>query len=289
MPRTVALLLWLAACSPAPEPARPADPRLIALAPSLVRVVQALGAGDRLVAVDEFSRRLPGNERLPSVGGLFSPDLERTLELEPTLVLSVRTAEQHAYLERLRARGVRVEEFEVYTLEEVLASFGRIGALVEREAQARALAERVRAEIASVSASVAGLPRPTVALVLERDPLYVAGGGGFTHALLEASGASNAFADLAAPYPRVSLESLADRAPDLLLDSTVGADTGDAAAAEVRAYWSRYAWVRRAAPLPRDVVTLPGPDLGAGARLLADVIHPDRAGARTSGGARGAP
>lgn len=281
MPRLVALVLALVACSPGPQPARSAEPRLVVLAPSLVRVIQALGAEDLLVGVDEVSRRLPGNDGLPSVGGLFSHDLERTLELAPSAVLCVRSAEQHAFLERLRARGVRVEEFEVYTLEEVLASFERIGRIVERDEEARALAARVRAELASVAASVAGLPRPRVALVLERDPLYVAGAGGFTHALLEVAGSRNAFGDLAAPYPRVSLESLADRAPDLVLDST--APSGNAAAAaEVSAYWSRYRWARRAAPLARDVVTLPGPDLGSGARLLADAIHPDRAGARAT-------
>jgi ABC-type Fe3+-hydroxamate transport system substrate-binding protein len=276
MPRLVVFACLLAACSPAPQPAGGASERLIALAPSLVRVVQALGAGDHLVAVDEFSRRLPGNEHLPSVGGLFSPDLERTLELSPSLVIAVRSAELHAYVEHLRARGVRVEEFEVYTLEEVLASFERVGALVGREREARELVSRVRGELAAVAASVEGLPRPTTALVLERDPLYVAGGGGFTHALLEVAGARNVFADLAAPYPRVSLESLADRAPELLLDSTVAGDTGAATAAEVRAYWGAHAWVRRVSPLARDVVTLPGPDLGKGARLLADVVHPER-------------
>ena len=34
--------------------------RVISLAPSVTRIVQALGAMERLVAVDEFSRRLPG-------------------------------------------------------------------------------------------------------------------------------------------------------------------------------------------------------------------------------------
>jgi ABC-type Fe3+-hydroxamate transport system substrate-binding protein len=280
MSRIVALALAVAACAPAAEP--PPGERIVVLAPSLVRVVQALGAQDRLVAVDEVSRRLPGNERLASVGGLYTPDLERTLEHAPTLVLAVRSAEQHAFVGNLRARGVRVEEFEVYTLDEVLASFERVGALLAREAQARALAARVRAEIAAVAASVERLPHPTAALVLERDPLYVAGGGGFTNALLSAAGARNVFADVAAPYPRVSLESLADRAPELVLDSTAGADTD---AEEVRRYWRRHAWVRRVEPLARDVVTLPGPDLGQGARLLADVIHPDRPGASAAAAA----
>jgi len=268
----------LLACSvaeaPAPRPAESA--RVIALAPSLVALVRAVGAEERLVGIDEFSRRAPGNERWPSVGGLYGPDLERTLELGPTLVLAVQSAAHASFFDRLRERGVHVEEFEVYTLDEVLASFARVGALVGREAAGQALAERVREDLADVARSVAGLPRPRAVLVLERDPLYVAGGGAFTHALLEVAGAENAFADLAEPYPRVSLESLADRAPDLVID-TAAIDAGGASAAEsARAWWGRFAWARRVVPLEREVVTLPGPDLGAGARALADVVHPDR-------------
>jgi ABC-type Fe3+-hydroxamate transport system substrate-binding protein len=263
-----AALVWLA-CSQGSAPVPREGARVVALAPSLVALIRALGAEHLLVGVDEFSRGAPGNERWPSVGGLYGPDLERTLELEPTLVLAVRSAAHQSFLDRLRERGVRVEEFEVYTLDEVLASFARVGALVGREAQGRALAARVRDELDGVARSVAGLPRPRAVLVLERDPLYVAGGGAFTHALLEAAGAENAFADLAEPYPRVSLEALADRAPDLVIDTS--GDAGDASA-----WWSRWPWVRRAVALERDAVTLPGPDLPAGARALVEVIHPER-------------
>ena len=269
-------LLWIA-CSGERAPAASERLRVIALAPSLVALVQAVGAGELLVGIDEFSRRAPGNERWPSVGGLYGPDLERTLELEPTLVLAVSSAAHQSFLDRLRERGVRVEEFEVYTLDEVLASFARVGELVGRGAQGRALADRVRGELAGIARSVAALPRPRAALVLERDPLYVAGGGAFTHALLEVAGAENAFADLAEPYPRVSLESLADRAPDLVIDTSIGGDDADT-------WWGRWPWVRRAVALEREAVTLPGPDLAAGARALVEVVHPGRLAA-----ARGAP
>ncbi len=263
-----AALVWIA-CSAGPAPTATGQPRVIALAPSLVALVQAVGAGELLVGIDEVSRRAPGNERWPSVGGLYGPDLERTLELAPTLVLAVRSAAHRSFLDRLRERGVRVEELEVYTLDEVLASFEHVGALVERSAQGVALAARVRDELDSVARSVAGLARPRAVLVLERDPLYVAGGGAFTHALLEKAGAENAFGDLAEPYPRVSLEALADRAPELVIDTSADAD--DAAA-----WWSRWRWVRRVVALEREAVTLPGPELGTGARALAEAIHPGR-------------
>ena len=97
-----------------PEIAPLADgQRIVSLSPLISRVLLALGAGNEIVAVDRFSRELPELETLPSLGGLFSPDLERTLELRPTLVLAVRSAQQTPFFNQLRARGVRVEEIEV--------------------------------------------------------------------------------------------------------------------------------------------------------------------------------
>lgn len=272
----VAAVLLPLACGAEPaEPVGGARPRVIALAPSIARVIQELDALEVLVAVDEFSRGLPGLEPLPSVGGLYSPDLERAVELRPTLVLAVRSAQQSGFLEHLRRRGVRVEELEVYTLDEVLASFARIGELIGEPVRGHELAARVRGEVDAVARRSSALPRRSVALVLERDPLYVAGGGGFPQALIAAAGGSNVFGALAEPYPRVSLEALAERAPDVLIDATPGADAGEEASRDVERYWRRFPWVKRVAPLARGVVTLPGPELGLGARTLLAVVHPE--------------
>lgn len=269
----VAAGFWLG-CSPENAPLTDGQ-RIVSLSPSISRVLLALGADDEIVAVDRFSRELPGLEALPSLGGLFSPDLERALELRPSLVLAVSSAQQTPFFNQLRARGVRVEEIEVYTLGEVLESFGRIGRYVGRSAEADALLARTRDELAEIAASVKGLPRRSVALVLERDPLYVAGRGAFIHALIETAGGENVFADLAEPYPRVSLEVLAERAPDLILDTFFDPEGGTEAEDEVRRYWRRFGWVRRVDPFPPGMATLPAPNLTEGARLLRSRIHPE--------------
>jgi ABC-type Fe3+-hydroxamate transport system substrate-binding protein len=111
-----------------------------------------------------------------------------------------------------------------------------------------------------------------VAIVLEREPLFVVGAGSFASDLLDAAGARNAFADLSDAYPRVSLEALAARAPELLLETVSDAARADA---EARAYWSRFGFVRRVATVPRGEVVLPGPELGRAARLLRARIHPE--------------
>ncbi len=269
----LAAAAWLA-CGPRTAPLAEGQ-RIISLSPSISAVLLALGVGDEIVAVDRFSRDLPGLEACPSLGGLFSPDLERSVELDPSLVLAVSSAQQAAFFEQLRARGVRVEEIEVYTLEEVLDSFLRIGHLVGRYEQAEALVTRVRGELEEVAASVKDSPRRSVALVLERDPLYIAGRGAFIHSLIETAGGENVFSDLAGPYPRVSLEVLAERAPELILDTFMDPDQGEAAEEKVRRYWRRFGWVRRVEPFPPGVATLPAPNLAEGARLLRSRIHPE--------------
>ncbi len=165
----------------------------------------------------------------------------------------------------------------------MLQSFLDIGRYVDRSREAAALVARVRSELGRVARSVEGRPRLRVALVLERDPLYVAGGGAFIHDLIEIAGGENVFADLSAPYPRVSLELLADRAPDLVLDSSRGPDAGSGATVEVQRYWSRSVWVERAEPFPPGAATLPAPDLAEGARLLRARIHPGTPAERAPG------
>ena len=277
--RYAALALLLALACERTEPGPEGELRVVSLTPSISRIVQALGASDRLVGVDAFSRRLRGLEALPSLGGLYSPDLERIVELHPTLILAVRTAQQEATLDRLRARGIRVEEIEPYTLGEVLESFVTVGRVLGREAEAHDLADRVRGELDRIRRSVRGRPRITAVLVVERDPLYVAGAGGFVSELIEIAGGKNVFGDLPSPYPRVSLEVLAHRAPDVVLDTAADPEAGAAGVREAESFWSRFAWARRVEVIPRGALTLPGPDLPQAARLLRDRLHPKLRGA----------
>ena len=51
----------------------------------------AMGAGDRLVGVSNYDRFPPGVEKLPHVGGLLDPYVERLLALEPDLVIAYDT------------------------------------------------------------------------------------------------------------------------------------------------------------------------------------------------------
>ncbi len=281
--RRIALAVVLVLACRAREPAAESGPlRVISLSPSTTDIVVALGRRAELVGVDQYSHALPGFGDLPSLGGLFAPDLERALELRPTLVLGVRSESQAAFFAQLRARSVRVYEIDSSgSLEQVFDTYIAVGVQIGREAEARELVATVRAELAGVARSTAGLGRPSVALIVEREPLYVAAGGSFASALIEVAGGSNVFADLESAYPQVSLELLAERAPEVLIDSTQGQAVGPDAEREARAYWSRFGFVRRVELVPPGVATQPGAQLAEGARILRARVHPEHAASAT--------
>jgi len=273
------VLSFALGCVPEQE-RHPAGLRIISLAPALTETLLALGAGDQLVGVDRYSKRIPGLERVPSLGALFSPDFERSVELRPTLLVGIESAQQHDFFEQLRRRGTRVETFAPYTLEQVLASYERLGELVGRPGAGRALRARVAAELSALESEMGAESRRSVAVLVEREPLHVVGGGSYVSALISAAGGDNVFGDLDTPYPSVSLEVLAARAPEVLIDTTASGAGDLGAARAARAHWSRFAWVGRVEVVSQNVVTLPGPRIAESARLLRDCIYPERVEAR---------
>jgi ABC-type Fe3+-hydroxamate transport system substrate-binding protein len=266
---TGALVLALAAgAAAARSPAR----RIVSLNPSLTSILFELGAGDRLVGVDDRSAEQDARASgLPRVGGLFTPSLEAVVGLEPDVVVAVPSAQQRDLRSGLASLGVEVLELPNISLDEILGSIETLGELVGRSQVAGARIAEIRRAFATAERAAAGRAAPRVVRARHREPLYVVGAGSFLDSMLRAAGAVNAGAELGGPYPQAGLEWLVAAAPEVLLDSSE--DPEDAAA-----YWSRWpslpAVARgRVVALPPEEVTLPGPHLDRALARVAAAIH----------------
>jgi iron complex transport system substrate-binding protein len=274
LPRLAAAWLLLlttafAAAAAADESAR----RIVSLNPSLTATLLALGAGDRLVGVDDYSaRQQPAVRALPAVGGLFNPSLEAIVGLAPDLVVLVPSAQQRDLRGRLEALGVAVLELPNVTLPELLASIETLGERVGRSDAARARVREIRAAWAGAERAAEGRPLVRSVLVLQREPLYVVGRGSFLDAMLAAAGAENLANVFAEPYPRVSLEWLIAAAPALILDASE--DAGEPAG-----YWARWPSLPAVAAgrvhrIVASEVTLPGPHPERALAQIAALVRP---------------
>ena len=246
--------------------------RIVSINPSLTAILLALDAGDSLVGIDQASAsQQPQLAHLPQVGGLFNPSLEAVAAARPDVVVVVPSVEQRDFRGRLEEIGVRVEVFENIRLEQVLENIARLGSLVGREGEAVRRIEAIRAARWSAERLTADRRHPKTLVVLQRDPVFVVGSGGFIDELLKATGAENLGAAFGEPYPQVAMEWLIDAGPEVLIDMTD--EPGDPLA-----FWSRWPAIpavaaRRVVHLDPRIVTLPGPYLDRAVASLLEALH----------------
>jgi ABC-type Fe3+-hydroxamate transport system substrate-binding protein len=253
---------------------KPEAERIVSLNPSLTAILVSIGAAESIVGVDDYSaEKISVVASLPRVGGLFSPSLEAVVSLRPDVVVLVPSAEQRDFRTRLGELGVRVVAFENLRFDEVLANIRGLGALAGREVQA---AERIRAIVEareSARRRAKGRARPGVLVVLQRDPVYVVGGGNFIQEMLEDLGARNLAAGYDESYPRVAAEWVVAEAPDVLIDLSPSES-------DPQAHWSRWPSIPavargRVVALDAELISMPGPDLDRALEALEASLYGD--------------
>jgi len=274
-----AITLWLLATAATAQPAPPA--RVISLVPSATEVLFAIGAGPRVVAVGSFDRVPPEAERLPRVGALVDPDVERILSLRPDLVVAY--ASQTDLREQLGRAGIPVYGYRHGSLADVLAGMRDLGARLGLGAQAEAAASAIERDLDAVRAAVAGRPRPRTLLVIGREPrslraITVSGGVGFLHDLLVLAGGDNVFGDVKRESATASAETILARRPDVIIELHYDDRAGKGEEEQERAAWRALPGVPavrngRVHLLFGGVFVVPGPRIAVTARAFARALH----------------
>ena len=254
--------------------------RIVSFIPAVTEMLFALGVGDRVVAVGSFDRYPPAIEKLPRVGALLDPDLERILSLRPDLVTVYGSqTDLRAQLERAK---VPLFVYSHADLSDVTTTILDLGERVGRLERGRELTAGIERDLREVRQRVASLPRPRTLIVFGRESLslrgiYASGGYGFVHDMVTAAGGDNVFADLKQQAVQATAELIIARRPDVILELRAEPLTPDQQAKEL-ATWKPLSSV----PAARDGrvhiiadprVVVPGPRVGEGVALLADAIH----------------
>ncbi|MBV9353945.1 MAG: ABC transporter substrate-binding protein [Chloroflexi bacterium] len=259
-----------------------APSRIVSLNPGLTEIVFALGAGDRLVAVDRFSNYPAEAQAIqPHLDTYPSPSVETIVALKPDLVLSL--ADRDDALNQLRQQGIPVLRLVPSTFDQTVTDINRLGDLLGAPSQARTVTDDMLRRRDAVVAAVADAPRPSVYEELDAgDPTrpFAAGPNGFYGELIDLAGGTNIFADLPGDFAQVSAESIIDRNPDVILMTDVDLPESPQTPAMLAARpgWDAITAVQNGAiyPLQGALVSTPGPRLIDGLESIAAVLHPDR-------------
>lgn len=194
-----------------------AELRVVSLAPSMTEIVMELQATDLLVGVLDGVDRPTALEALPSVGRYGQLNMEQLVSLKPDLLLlwpdSVAPA-QRAQLQRL---GIEIFTGEPRNLDQLLEQIEAIAVRLDRVEQGRAYVAERRQRLSELRQRYHREQPLRVFYQVWNSPLYTLGGGQIISDALAVCGARNVFADLDQPAPQVSVESVLQRDPQVIL------------------------------------------------------------------------
>lgn len=261
-----------------------APQRIISLVPALTEMLFAIGAGPQVVAVSSYDTYPPEAASRPKVGALLDPDVERILSLRPDLVATYGS--QTDLKTQLQRASIAVYDYRHAGLADVLTTLRDLGRRTGHAVQAETVATDIERALAEVRRRTSGGPRPRALLVFGREAgalrnVYVAGGRGFLHDMLEAAGGTNVFADVARESVQATTEVMLTRAPEVILEVREGPELNAAAQARLGSDWGRLASIpavrnRRIRVVSGDGLVVPGPRVAAAVEALARALHPER-------------
>ncbi len=287
--------------------------RICTLLPSATEIAFALGLGDRVVAVSHecdfpaAAREKPVvvrgridsenstsgeidalvRQQLSRGEGLYGLDLELLQRLNPDLIITQGLCDVCAvgYDDVMAAAGAlrppaRVLSLSPGSLGEVLRDITRAGNATGTSGTADTLVRALEERVERVAGRVRDAsPRPRVACLEWLDPLYSA--GHWVPEMVELTGGTDVLAVKHKPSARVTLETLVEAAPDVIVLMPCGFDER-----RTLQEWAPLkdlpAW--KAIPAVADgrvfavdgskFFNRPGPRLVDGLEILARLIHP---------------
>jgi iron complex transport system substrate-binding protein len=247
--------------------------RIVSLSATATEDLFAIGAGDQVVAVDEFST-YPPEAPITDLSGL-EPNVEAIAGYEPDLVVyATETGDVGPSLEGLGIPALQLDA--AAKLRDAFDQIEQLGLATGHVEEAGALVADLRAEVDEIVAGADPAAGLTFYYELD-DTYYTVTSRTFIGQLFEMLGLEN-IADAASgagPYPQLSAEFIIAADPDLifLADTRCCGQSPDTVAR--RPGWDGIAAVRRdgVVPLDDDVASRWGPRVVELLRQIAEAAR----------------
>ena len=201
-----------------PGPAR----RIVALAPHIVENLYAAGAGEHIVGAVDYSDYPETARAIPRVGTFNAFSLEAIIAARPDLVVMWGSGNGMAALDKLAPLKVPVFISEPRQIADIPRDLRALGALAGTAAAAEAAARHFEVEMEALRRSSADGRPLTVLFQIWNKPLQTVSGDHLISEVLTLCGGVNLFADARTLAPKLNIESVLARNPEVIVGSGAG-------------------------------------------------------------------
>jgi iron complex transport system substrate-binding protein len=243
--------------------------RIVSLTPSNTEILFALGLENRIVGDTKYCDYPPEAVKKPKVGDM-NVDMEKIISLEPDLVIanSVLNDEQ---IEKLKTLDVPVLATDPKTFSDVLSDIERIGKATGTKPQAERIVQGMKKTVEQ-SKKTRQNGKPTdVLVVVQTNPLWVAGPNTFVDEMIRFTNAKNIAFDAKPGFNTFSSEIAYSRDPEVIIVTR----PEDKDYFMKNNIWKKTKAVRsnRVVVISADLIFRPGPRLAEGLKLMTSAIY----------------
>ena len=248
--------------------------RIVSMSATATEMLFAIGAGDKVIAVDNFSNYPAQTAELEKVDA-YQPNVEAISALEPDLV--VISYDPGNLVEQLNALSIPVfAAYAVSNLDGAYEQLEQLGALTGRLAEAVQLSATMQAEIAEIVAGVTKT-EPPLTYFYELDPtLYTITSNTFVGGVMASLGLVSVADGVEAgnDYPQLSAEVLVDKDPSIIFLADTKCCAQSLQTVAERDGWAELTAVKTGSvvELDDDIASRWGPRLVDLVRLVAEAV-----------------
>jgi len=252
------------------------DPmRIIPLAANLTEILYYLELEDRIVGVTDYSNYPAAALEKPRVGPYVNLNVEKIISLSPELVIGTRDGNNSGDVELLEQAGIQVFIVNPRSVESVISTVAQIGMICGISAKAEAMAAELTRRFESVQAAIQFQKKPLVFLQINCVPIMTVNKTTLHNDLIRLAGGVNMTADEPITYPRISVEEVIRREPEVIIISSMERGGRFEKAKQGWMQWTSLPAVKnkRVYLIDSDLIDRPSPRIIDGLEAMARILH----------------
>jgi iron complex transport system substrate-binding protein len=251
--------------------------RIVTLAPSITEILYFLGLGDRVVGVTQFSYYPPEAKLKPKVGSYIDLNVEKIISLAPDLVIGTADGNQPGIVDLLEQAGIKVFIVNPRDIHQTIDTIAMIGRLCGVSERADVLSAQLSQRINRILDKTSSKRKPLVFLQINIRPIMTINKDTFLNDLIQLAGGRNMTEDEPITYPRISLEEVIRKKPEVIIISSMERGGRFEKARQDWFKWTSIPAVKhgRVHLIDSDLIDRPSPRIVEGLEAMAKFIHPE--------------
>ncbi len=208
--------------------------RIISLAPSATESLYELGIDEELVANTVYCS--DGNFKKEKIGTVTEPNIEKIVSLKPDLIIATKEGNYKTVIDKLIRLKLTVYVMEPYSnFEDVCINFQKLADYLDRSDTAKEIINNVKDEISELDSKTKNTNKEKIFWEVGANPIFTVGKQSFVNEYNKFINGTNIFEYIDMRYPNISVESVIEKNPDIIMLVNMG-DVSDQEIAK----WNKY-------------------------------------------------